>query len=204
MKKIFFILYFQIALLVIGYSQVIPKGMNYQAVARDIKGEIIPNQKISLKIHLFGNEGNQRLNHYSEIHEVTTNALGLFNLIIGEGIKEQGEYGLVPWNSENIWMEVAIRDKGQTAFATVSSNKLMAVPYAIYAGTASQILDKKEKQTTTFAPPEPGVISTEWSIFGNAKTDASGNIFRTNSLGTTDFVDLILITDNKESMRILP
>ncbi len=204
MKKIFFILYFQIALLAIGYSQVIPKGMNYQAVARDIKGEIIPNQKISLKIHLFGNEGNQRLNHYSEIHEVTTNALGLFNLIIGEGIKEQGEYGLVPWNSENIWMEVAIRDKGQTAFATVSSNKLMAVPYAIYAGTASQILDKKEKQTTPFAPPEPGVISTEWSIFGNAKTDASGNIFRTNSLGTTDFVDLILITDNKESMRILP
>jgi len=203
MKKFFSILVFQIAFLALGYGQVIPKGMNYQAVARNLKGEVIPNQKISFKIYLFGNENNQRLNHYSEIHEVTTNGLGLFHLIVGEGSREQGEYGLIPWNSENIWMEVAIKDKDQTDFATVSSNKLMAVPYAIYAGTADKLVDQNTIPTSSFAPPEPGVISTEWSVFGNAKTDASGNIFRTNSLGTTDFVDLVMITDNEDRMRIL-
>lgn len=203
MKKLFSLLIFQIILLGLGYGQAIPKGMNYQAVARNLKGEVIPNQEISLKIYLFGNENKQRLNHYSEIHKVTTNGLGLFNLIVGEGIKDQGEYGLVPWNTENIWMEVAIRDKGESEFSTVSSSKLMAVPYAIYAGTTDRIVNQKTIPTSSFSPPEPGVISTEWSVFGNAKTDASGNIFRTNSLGTTDFVDLVLITDNKDRMRIL-
>ncbi|MBL0109629.1 MAG: hypothetical protein IPP42_01675 [Saprospiraceae bacterium] len=47
-------------------------------------------------------------------------------------------------------------------------------------------------------------ISTEWSVLGNAKTDASGNLFRINSLGTSDFVDVIMITDNVERLRILP
>jgi len=202
MKKLFFILVFQIGCMVAGYAQVIPKGMNYQAVARNLKGEVIPNQKISLKIYLFGNENNERLNHYSEIHEVTTNTLGLFNLIVGEGVKDRGEYGLIPWNTENIWMEVAIKDKGQTEFATVSSSKLMAVPYAIHAATADKLVDQNTIQTSTFSPPEPGVISTEWSVFGNRMTDASGNIFRTNSLGTTDFVDLIMITNNVERLKI--
>ncbi len=203
MKKIYFILCFQIALLATGYAQAIPKGMNYQAVARNLRGEIISNQKVSLKINLFGNENLQRSNHYSEIHEVTTNEFGLFNLVIGEGSKEQGEYGLVPWNSENIWLEVAIKDKGQSGFAMVSSSKLQAVPYAIHAGTANALSKKTETKTSSFAPPEPGVVSDSWSVFGNAQTDASGNPYRVNSLGTTDFVDLIMITDNIERLRIL-
>lgn len=202
MKKLFSVLIFQLVVLALGYGQAIPKGMNYQAIARNLKGEVIPNQKIRLKIYLFGHENNQRINHYSEIHEVTTNGLGLFNLIVGEGVKDSGEYGLIPWNSENIWMEVAVSDKGQTEFSTVSSSKLMAVPYAIYAGTADKIVDQNTISTSSFSPPEPGVISTEWSVFGNAKTDASGNIFRINSLGTSDFVDLIMITNNQERLKI--
>jgi len=202
MKKLYFILVFQISILVAGYAQVIPKGMNYQAVARNLKGELISNESIRLKIYLFGNEKGGRTDHYIEIHEVTTNELGLFNVIVGEGKKEEGEYGLIPWNQENIWMEVAVQDKERTGFATVSSSKLMAVPYAIHAITADRLVDQNTSPVATFAPPEPGVISTEWSVFGNAKTDASGNIFRLNSLGTTDVVDLIMITNNKERMRI--
>jgi len=203
MKRIYFILCFQLILLSSGYSQVIPKGMNYQAVARNLKGEIIPNQKVSLKINLFGNENNSRTNHYSEIHEVTTNALGLFNLIIGEGIKDQGDYGLIPWNVENIWMEVSIKDKGKSGFAAISTSKLMAVPYAIHAGTAGKLTGKPGTINSGFTLPDPGVVSDFWSVFGNAMTDASGNPYHINSLGTTDKVDLFLITDNVERFRIL-
>jgi len=203
MKKIFFFLFLQIGILVTGYTQVVPKGMSYQAVARNHQGEIMANQKVSLKIFLFGSEDNHRINHYSEIHEVTTNTMGLFNLIIGEGSKDLGEYGLIPWNTENIWMEVTIKDKGQRGFFTVSSGKLLAVPYAIHAGTATRISIKTETKTSGISPPEPGVISTIWSVFGNAMTDASGNPYHVNSLGTTDLVDLILITNNEERLKIL-
>jgi len=203
MKRIHLILLLQLILLASGYSQVIPKGMNYQAVARNIKGEIIPNQKISLKIYIFSNEVSRRTNHYSEIHEVLTNGLGLFNLIIGEGAKEQGEYGLIPWSSENVWMEVAIQDKRQSGFATISSSKLMAVPYAIHAGIAGRLTEKKPTQTAGSILPDPGVVSNFWSVFGNAKTNESGNPYHVNSLGTTDNVDLILISDNVERARVL-
>jgi len=203
MKRIFFFLFLQLAVMMAANSQVVPKGMNYQAVARNLKGEIIANQKVSLKINLFGNADNKRNNHYSEIHEVSTNTMGLFNLIIGEGARDLGEYGLIPWNTENIWMEVAIKDKGQGGFAIVSSSKLLAVPYAIHSGTATGLSYKTGNQTSGISPPEPGVVSTIWSVFGNAMTDASGNPYHVNSLGTTDLVDLILITNNEERLKIL-
>lgn len=201
MKKIHVILLFQMVFLSAGYTQVIPKGMNYQAVARNLKGEVIANEKIAFKIYLFAYDGQQRINYYSEVHETTTNAIGYFNLTIGEGSREQGEYGLVPWNRDNIWMEVAIKDRGRSAFATVSSNRLMAVPYAIHAGTAERLTQQTE--TSAFSPPEPGVQSTFWSVLGNHNTDESGNLYHVNSLGTTDNVDLIMITDNVERLRIL-
>lgn len=182
-------------------AQVIPKGMNYQAVARNLKGDLLQNQKINLKISLFGQDDEQRTYHYSEIHEVTTNKIGLFNLIVGEGKNTQGQFGLIPWNTQNIWMEVAIKDKGE--FASISSSKLQAVPYAIHAGTASQVINKSTLPTAGFAPPEPGVVSNTWSVFGNAKTNEAGNPYHVNALGTTDLVDLILITDNIERLRIL-
>ncbi len=203
MKKFCLILLYQFFLVVLINAQQVPKGMNYQAVARNAEGEVLADKPIRLKISLFGHSGELRTDYYNEIHEVKTNTLGLFNLIIGEGLKEKGEYGLIPWNTENIWMEVAIQNKEQNGFSTISSSKLMAVPYAIHAVTANHLAKIQDIQTSSFAPPEPGVISTDWSVLGNAKTDASGNIFRLNSLGTTDFVDLVMITDNKERLRIL-
>ncbi len=203
MNKIFFILYILLAIPCIAYTQVIPKGMSYQAVARNIKGEVIANEKIALKIYMFSMEGNKRINYYTEIHELTTGKLGLFNLIIGEGVIEEGEFGLIPWNSENIWMELALKEKGRKEFFSVSNSKLQAVPYAIHAGITSRILNNPGTPSNSSIAPEPGIESLNWSVFGNFNTDLAGNPYHINALGTTDFVDLIMITDNKERLRIL-
>lgn len=200
MKKLYFILCFQL-LLGLVHAQVVPKGISYQAVAHNLKGDLLPNQKVSLKIYLFGNENNTRHNHYSETHEVSTNGIGLFNLIIGEGVRSEGNYGTIPWSTENIWLEIAIKDKGQSGFSTVTNSKLLAVPYAFYAQSANQII--QPGKASQLSPPEPGVVSTQWSVFGNANTNSSGNPYHINSLGTTDKVDLFLISDNVERFRIL-
>ena len=203
MKKFYFIFLFQIWLLSGLCAQAIPRGMNYQAVAYDAQGVIVSNQKISLKISLLGIKNKVTKKHYIEIHDVNTNAQGLFNLEIGAGTKESGEYTMVPWNEENIWLEVAIYDKQKNIFTSISSSKLQAVPYAIHADLADKLILQQNTFSKSLLPPEPGVISTDWSVLGNAKTDASGNLFRLNSLGTTDVVDLIMITDNEERLRIL-
>ena len=202
-KKIGFLLFFHIILCFNTNAQVIPKGMNYQAVARNSNGGIIPNQQISLKIFLFATQDGQRINYYAETHEAITNDLGLFNLIIGEGEVNLGEFGLFPWNKENIWLEVTLGEKGRANFSILSSSKLMAVPYAMHSLT-TEIVDIPREATPPYtALNAPGVISSKWSVFGNANTNQSGNLYHTNSLGTTDKVDLIMITDNVERLRIL-
>ena len=125
MKKINFILAFNLLLFCTTYGQVVPKGMNYQAIARNKIGEVLPNRKITLRLYLFANENSLRVNHYEESHEVTTDQSGLFNLIVGDGKVILGQYGLVQWKNENIWMEVSIRDQGQSDFITLGSRKLM-------------------------------------------------------------------------------
>ncbi len=200
MKKLYFILCFQL-LLGLVQAQVVPKGINYQAIAQNSKGSVLVNQKVNLKIYLFGIEKNNRTNHYSETHQVTTNGQGLFNLIIGEGIVSEGHYGMVPWSTENIWLEIAIKEKGQSGFSALSNSKLLAVPYALYAQSANQILNPG--QISRFSQADPGVVSDQWSVFGNASTPSSGNPYHINALGTTDMVDLFLITDNVERLRIL-
>ncbi|MBK8280206.1 MAG: hypothetical protein IPK94_08875 [Saprospiraceae bacterium] len=204
MKKLFVILGIELCCLGIAFGQVIPKGMTYKAVARKDKRVVIADETVDVKIVLFSIEDNQRVDYYSESHVSQTSHQGLFDLVIGEGIGSQGQFGLVPWNEENIWLEVSIRDNANGALHTISNSRLMAVPYAMHSVTADKIVETNSVTPSSFAPPEPGVISTEWSLLGNAKTDASGNIYRINSLGTSDFVDVIMITDNVERLRILP
>ncbi len=183
------------------YTQVIPKGMSYQAVARSSEGKPLANQQIDLKIYLFSQENNLRKEYYIESHQVHTDPAGLFNIIIGEGQSLSGQFGLIPWNDENIWLEVAVKDRLKNVFNQVTQSKLLAVPYAFHASTTNTISGSEPKQELHLSGP--GVISNEWSVFGNAMTDASGNLYHTNALGTTDKVDLIMITDNVERLRIL-
>lgn len=210
MKKKILLFILSLNVLFVLNGQTLPKGMNYQAVARNLKGEILPNETITLKINLVSNADQGRVEYYSEIHIAVTNELGLFSLIIGEGKVEQGAFGLIPWSKENIWMEVAIKDKTQSNFSTISNSKLLAVPYALHAGTANSLVGdntviRDDNQTAVpglESRAAPGVVSTNWSVFGNAKTNTHGNIYRLNSLGTTDFIDLFLITDNQQRIKI--
>lgn len=194
MKKILFTLI--ISFLSINYfnAQTIPQGMKYQAVARDISGLEITNEALSLKI-LFRGELNTSNIYYIETHDITTNEFGLFSLSIGEGKVEQGKFDKIPWAEENIWMELAIKEDGDKYYTTLSNSKLLAVPYAYHANTAGYIVDKNNPSQNNGS--NAGVPSQNWSLFGNSKTDPEKD-----KLGTTDYTDLIFVTDNLERLKI--
>jgi len=170
-----------------SYGQKTPMGMKYQAVARDLKGNVLADQTISLKIVLAGTNNQTWTNYYTETHTVQTNALGLFTLVVGEGVSPEGKFEDVPWASQDIWMEVSIKDNG--GFTTISNSRLLAVPFAFHAMTANQIVTDGR---------HPGVPGNVWSTFGNYGTSPA-----TDALGTTDNVDMIVITNNIERMRVL-
>jgi hypothetical protein len=198
MKKITFILLgivlFLLALPSV-YGQSVPQGMKYQAVARDLAGEVMADQPISIKIALQGNDKSKMV-HYIEVHDVTTNQFGLFSLVVGNGAVTQGDFNKIPWSSEDIWMEIGLKNAGESGFATISSSKLLAVPYAFHAGTASKIVDSSFT-TDKLTQKSTGVPSQNWSLFGNSKSDPEKD-----KLGTTDATDFVFITNNEERLRI--
>lgn len=197
MKKLSFIFLFTFTSVVYLFGQSSPHGMKYQAVARDIKGEILANSKIELRISLHSTSSLRNDTHYSETHTITTSELGLFSIAVGDGTKESGNFESIPWSTLNIWMEIQIKSKGETKFTSISNSQLLAVPYAFHAITASKLSDNGAKIDAVNAPT-PGVPSNNWSLQGNYNSDALKD-----RLGNTDYVDLVVITNNLERLRIL-
>ena len=59
------------------------KGINFQAVARSNSGLAIPNKLLNVRVSI-KTDSNSNKNEYQEIVPVTTNALGLFTIVVGE------------------------------------------------------------------------------------------------------------------------
>ena len=77
MKNILFII---ISIFICGtlYSQ----GINFQGVARSSNGVILANQNIALKVSIL-NKSETGNAEYIETRIVTTNAQGIFSIVIG-------------------------------------------------------------------------------------------------------------------------
>jgi hypothetical protein len=194
MKRLYIVMVAALFITQLSRAQTIPGGMKYQAVARNLSGEILANQKKSLKIELFAFDlsTNVATTFYREIHEVTTDLLGLFSLVIGEGKVQSGSFSKVPWSTKDIWMQVAIKGSDEREYNTISSSRLLAVPYAFHAGTANVLSGNGQANGR-----DPGVPANAWSLFGNSSSTP------TDKLGTTDNVDLVIVTNNIERLRIL-
>jgi len=201
MKKATLLALFFLLLFSSAFAQNVPQGMKYQAVARDLAGNILANQQITLKISLV-NADKSPVVFYSEVHTATTSPLGLFTLVIGEGQAEKGRFEAVPWSTDEIWMQVSIKDKDGSAFATISNSKLLAVPYAFHAGTASQLVNQKSSvkeaaTVTTTAAASTATPANVWILGGNLKSNPL-----TDKLGTADNVGLNIITNKTDRISI--
>lgn len=189
MKKILSILIICNVLLiqaVMGQTNSAAPGMNYQAVARDAFGKLLANQNISLKLSFATNSIDNKT-YYSEIHQVTTDELGMFSLVIGEGKEQIGAVKDIPWANQAIWLNVALDASGGREFALLGSSEMRAVPYAFHAQTASQLVD----EATAIDLPTEKNQSIYWHTGGNTATRPE-----THFLGTRDNQDLVVKTNN--------
>lgn len=168
------------------------QGFNYQAVARDASGQVLAQQNIAIKVSLSSDEKNLS-KHYSEIHDVKTDAQGLFQLTIGRGKEVLGNFAEVPFSKEQIWLDIELDPKGGRAFNLVNRSELMSVPYAMHAAIASQLVEN----ATELELPNEKNQSIYWTTGGNTNTRPP-----THFLGTRDSQDLVFKTDNTTRMII--
>jgi hypothetical protein len=122
-----------------GYSQGVPQGINYQAVARDFTGEELANKNISVRISIIS-ASVDGLVEWVENHSVTTNRFGLFTLIIGQGTREGGErekFADIKWGLNPHFLKVAIRFADNGEYLDMGTTQFFSVPYALYAEYAA-------------------------------------------------------------------
>lgn len=162
--------------------------MKYQAQAWDKNGESLKNSNIRLKASFYSGEKGELL-IYTEYHQTVTNELGLFSLVIGEGSPEFGVFSMIPWDTDKMWIDIAISHGRDDVFSSISKTRLYSVPYAMHAGTASRL---SGSGTETFNGTQ-----FYWSLNGN-----TGSFPPQHFIGTRDQKDLVFKTDNTERLVI--
>ncbi len=170
-------------------------GMNYQAVARDAAGKLLAKKTVFLRVNLLsdGPTGNAV---YSEVHQVTTNENGLFNLIIGKGESKGSTFQTIPWAEKNIWLELALSESKKEAFSVIGASQLLAVPYAYHAGSAETLHFHENNEKSACSRVAAGMPF--WTVNGNDKVSDECHF-----IGTTVDEDLVFKTNNVERLRIL-
>nr|NQU92740.1 hypothetical protein [Bacteroidota bacterium] len=110
-----------------------PQAINYQAITRSGDGYPVVDQVISVKISILAGSA-QGEAVYSELHNLSTNSMGLFALKIGDpGQVLSGSFEDINWNGNHFFLKVEIDENGGSEFTEMSISQLLAVPYALYA-----------------------------------------------------------------------
>ncbi|MBK8685596.1 MAG: collagen-like protein [Bacteroidetes bacterium] len=113
-----------------------PQGLPYQAVARNASGEVLSAQSISVRFTLHNASSNGTI-LYRETHAASTNTLGLFTLIIGQGTPSIGTFSTINWGLASKYLQVEMDVSGGTNYVDFGTTQLMSVPYALYAEKAN-------------------------------------------------------------------
>ncbi len=119
-------------------AQDVPRGINYQAVARNASGQLLSNQNLSVRISLLSPNASNPL-VYQEIQaNVQTNQFGLFNLVIGHGAQSGGDaenFAAVDWSLPDMMIKIEA-DLG-SGYVDMGTSALWSVPYALYSANGT-------------------------------------------------------------------
>ncbi len=69
----------------------VPQGISYQAIALNASGNPVVSSNIGIRLSILDNAATGTV-LYTETHTKTTNAQGLFNLVIGQGTATTGTF----------------------------------------------------------------------------------------------------------------
>ncbi|MBW8050354.1 MAG: DUF1566 domain-containing protein [Cytophagales bacterium] len=117
-----------------------PQSFKYQAVARDISGNILANQAVGFQISILKTTATG-IAVYIETHTDTTNQFGLVNLEIGKGTVTTGDFTTIDWANDDYFIQVKMDATGGATYAMMGTSQLLSVPYALHAKTAEIVTE---------------------------------------------------------------
>lgn len=122
----------------------VPQGFSYQAVARDSAGDCIADQMITIQMSVLDGSSTGTTIYQEQFGSVSTNASGLFSIVIGEGNPESpftvADFEAIDWSEgSDRFLDVQIAlDDNPNNLVQVGTTQLMSVPFALGAEKAIQ------------------------------------------------------------------
>ncbi len=124
----------------VAFSQA-PEGINYQAVIRKTSGALLVNSSVAIRVQIKQTSATGTV-VFSERQTAITSAYGLVNLVIGQGTLLSGNFSTINWSTGNYWVSLGVDFSNGTNYVDYGSQKLMSVPYALYAKNAGNQLNQ--------------------------------------------------------------
>ena len=118
-----------------------PQAFKYQAVVRDNAGEILQNQTVGVRISIHEGSAVGEVS-YQETFTEATNQFGLVNLEIGTGTPTIGTFAGIDWSNDSKFIETEIDPAGGTAYVSMGTSELLAVPYALFSDRSFLVTNK--------------------------------------------------------------
>jgi len=125
---------FALGLLLFQCSSIAQTGLNFQGVARSSNNIILASQPISLRLSIL--QGTSYGNvEYSEIRKVTTNAQGLFSVVIGESdaLSVNGNFNNINWKNTPKYLKIEMDANAGNNFINIGTTQFQYVAYAQFA-----------------------------------------------------------------------
>ncbi len=112
------------------------KGINFQGIARDNNGYILPNKSVNIRISIKADTLSSKI-EYQEITPITTSVLGLFTIVVGayqtNKIVAVGPFENINWSIAEKYLQIEIDTVGDLSFIYMGMQKINYVPYSFYA-----------------------------------------------------------------------
>lgn len=110
-----------------------PQLLNYQGIARNGSGQPLANQALGLRFSILDGSSNTL---YQETQSTTTNAYGLYSLMIGNGTVVSGSMGAATWLSGDRFLKIEMDPAGGTSYVDLGTpTRMVSVPYAMGANS---------------------------------------------------------------------
>jgi hypothetical protein len=129
-------------ILFVGVEGQTPQAFNYQAIARDTAGVPLAGAFITVRIGIISVSATGVL-EWEEVHSLSTNTFGWFNLLIGQGVSTgsgaKSSFSLINWGTSNYYCKIEVDDGDGSGFRLMGTQQYFSVPYALFANQANTL-----------------------------------------------------------------